>query len=81
MEQVTDGKKIAGAIGIWLVIKGILNLILGFSMGNLITLAVSVLLAFLLLQGIPYLNYITAVLLAVVVLKNLVYNIRNFEVL
>ena len=81
MEEFTEGKKIACAIGVWLIIKGILNLILGFSIGNLLTLVVSVLLAALLLQGIPYLNYITAVLVGLVVLKNLGYNIRNFEVL
>lgn len=78
---MTDGKKIVQTIGVWLVIKGIVNLILGFDMNNFIILVVSALLAYLLLQGIPYLHYITAILMGAVVLKHLGYNILHFEVL
>lgn len=31
--------------------------------------------------GVPYLNYITSVLLAIVVVKNLPYNITHFQIL
>ena len=63
------------------MIKSLLNLILGFSFGNLITLVVAVGLAILLMANVPYMNYVTSVLLGIVVLKNLPYNLMNFQIL
>ncbi|MGN0435484.1 MAG: hypothetical protein ACI4D8_02505 [Wujia sp.] len=79
--ETSKGKQMATAIGAWLVIKGLLNLILGFSLGNLLTLVISVVLAALLIIGTPYLNYITAGITAIVVLVNLPYNLSHFQII
>lgn len=77
----TKGKQFALMIGTWFVIKGVINLILGFSLGNLLTLVVSVALAYFLVMGTPYLNYVAAGFTAVVVLINLPYNLSHFQIL
>lgn len=75
------GRKIAGGIGLWLGIKACLNLGLVFSAENaIITLATSAI-VYMFGLGVPYLNYITAGLLAIVVVKNLPYNITHFQIL
>lgn len=76
-----SGKTFVTGISIWIVIKSLLNLILGFSFGNLITLVVAVGLAILLMANVPYMNYVASVLLGIVVLKNLPYNLMNFQIL
>ncbi len=75
------GKNISMCIGVWLIIKGILNLILGFSAGNLISLILAVVIIYIFNMGIKYSNYVVAVLLAIVVIKNLPYNISHFQVI
>lgn len=81
MGHSVNGRNLVGIIGGWLVIKSIINLILGFSFGNIVTLIAAAALAFLMLKGIPFMNYVTAVLVGAVVLKNLGYNIKNVEIL
>lgn len=81
MGHSVNGRNLVGAISGWLVIKGILNLILGFSLGNIITLVVTIALCYLMISGKKFMNYVTAVLVAAVVLKNLGYNIKNVEIL
>ncbi|MGN0438941.1 MAG: hypothetical protein ACI4F4_10495 [Lachnospiraceae bacterium] len=76
-----SGKTIVTGISVWIAAKSLLNLILGFSFGNLITLVVAVVLAILLMANVPYMNYVLAVLLGIVVLKNLPYNIMNFQLI
>lgn len=81
MGHSVNGRNLVGIISGWLVIKGILNLILGFGVGNIIILAVTVALCYFMLNGTKYMNYVAAVLIAAVVLKNLWYNIKNVEIL
>ncbi len=75
MEQT--GGKWSALIGAYMVVKGIVNLILGFSAGNVVTLLVSVVLAFLLIKGVPYMNYVTGAYLALMCVINLVPNITG----
>jgi len=59
MEQT--GGKWMSLIGAYMIVKGIVNLILGFSVGNIVTLLISGVLAFLIIKGVPYMNYVTGV--------------------
>lgn len=76
-----DGKRISVLIGIWLMIKGVLNLLLGFSFGNLISLVVAFGFAYVLYIGMPYANYIIAFLVAIVVIKNFPYNLVHLKII
>ena len=76
-----SGKTMVTGISVWIVIKSLLNLIIGFSFGNVVTLVVAIGLAILLLANAPYINYVVAILLGIVVLKNLPYNLLNFQIL
>ena len=58
----TTGRKWVFGIGLYLIIKGALNLILGFSMSNLVMLIVSVVALVLMLNRVPYINYIVALM-------------------
>mgnify|MGYP004520144655 CR=1 FL=1 len=62
----TTGRKWVFGIGLYLIIKGALNLILGFSMSNLV-----------MLNRVPYINYIVAVFLALMFLMHVGNNISN----
>lgn len=75
------GRKISMWIGIWLVIKGVINLILGFSVGNVISLFAAGAIVYIFNLGIPYTNYIVAALMAIVIIKNLPYNISHVQIL
>lgn len=57
----TMGKKWVFGIGLYLILKGVLNLILGFSVSNIIMLIVGVVALVLMLNRVPYINYIVAV--------------------
>ena len=61
----TIGRKWVFGIGLYLIIKGALNLILGFSMSNLVMLIVSVVALVLMLNRVPYINYIVMFLMHV----------------
>ena len=71
------GKTFVTVVGGWMILKGIINLLISFNMGNIISLLVSVALAALMVVGIKYSNYIVAVILALIVIKNLGYNIST----
>ncbi|MGN1404444.1 MAG: hypothetical protein ACI4XB_09010 [Ruminococcus sp.] len=71
------GKKWVFGIGLYLIIKSVLNLILGFSVSNLIMLIVSVVALVLMLSHVPYINYIVAVWLAIMFLMHVGSNISN----
>ena len=73
----TTGRKWVFGIGLYLIIKGALNLILGFSMSNLVMLIVSVVALVLMLNRVPYINYIVAVFLALMFLMHVGSNISN----
>ena len=59
----TMGKKWVFGIGLYLILKGVLNLILGFSVSNIIMLIVGVVALVLMLNRVPYINYIVAAVL------------------
>jgi hypothetical protein len=61
-----------------MVVKGILNLILGFSASNIVTLLVAISLTVAMLRKVPYTQYVTIVLLVLLFLVNLPANISNF---
>lgn len=72
------GKKWVFGIGLYLIVKSVLNLLLGFSASNLIMLIVSVVALVLMLSRVPYINYIVAVFLAIMFLMHVGNNISNF---
>ena len=71
----TMGKKWVFGIGLYLILKGVLNLILGFSVSNIIMLIVGV--VALMLNRVPYINYIVAVFLAIMFLTHIGANLSN----
>ncbi|WP_298482044.1 hypothetical protein [uncultured Ruminococcus sp.] len=73
------GKKWVFGIGLYLIVKSVLNLILGFSASNLIMLIVSVVALVLMLSRVPYINYIVAVFLVIMFLMHVGDNISNFR--
>lgn len=75
------GRKIAAGIGMWLAIKACLNIALEFSTENAIIMLATLVIVYMFGLGVPYLNYIASVLLAIVVIKNLPYNITHSQIL
>ena len=71
------GKKWVFGIGLYLILKGVLNLILGFSVSNIIMLIVGVVALVLMLNRVPYINYIVAVFLAIMFLTHIGANLSN----
>ena len=73
------GKKWVFGIGLYLIVKSVLNLILGFSGANIVMLilAVAALVLMLMLGRIPYIQYIVAVWLVLMFLINLGGNLSN----
>ena len=73
--------KAAAAIACWMVLKSLLNLIIGFSGYNVFMLAVSAGLGYTLIKGLPYMNIVTAVLLGFVAVSHLWDNLTNARLL
>lgn len=71
------GNKWMSLIGAYMIIKGIINLILGFSVGNIVTLLISGTLAFLIIKGVPYMNYVTGAYLALMSVIHIIPNIQG----
>ena len=72
-----NGKKMITVVGAYMILKGILNLILGFSASNLVSLLFAAVLIFAMLKRIPYSQYVTAIFLALIFLVNLPANLSN----
>lgn len=73
-----DGKKIVVGVAAYLVAKGVLNLILsGPGFFNWMDLVLQIILAVLIILGIRYANYGTAVILTAIVLWHLPANLRG----
>ncbi len=71
------GRNFSLFIGIYIVLKAVLNMIIGDdSFWNVIYSLVE---AVVLYTGLMYINYVIAVILAIVVLVNLKNNITNFS--
>ena len=71
------GNKWMSLIGAYMIIKGIINLILGFSVGNIVTLLISGALAFLIIKGVPYMSYVTGAYLALMSVIHIIPNIQG----
>ncbi len=76
-----EPKKVAEAVSCWMVLKSVINLILGFSAENVVMLAVAIALGYTLITKRSYMNIVTAVLLAVIVLIHLWDNLTNARIL
>lgn len=72
-----NGKKMVTIVSVYMVLKSLLNLILGFSFSNILTLIIAILLAAAMLRKIQYSQYVTVVLLVLLFLVNLPANITN----
>lgn len=70
----TSGRNMAVFIGAYLVVKSIVNMILGDSFGNIIYALFE---AFMLYTGLQYVNYVIAGLAGLVVLMNLKNNLSD----
>ena len=69
-----NGRNISLFIGVYFIIKSVLNMILGGSFGNIIYSAIE---AVALYTGLQYINYVVAGITALVVILNLKNNITN----
>lgn len=69
-----NGRNMAFFIGIYFVVKSILNMILGGSFGNIVY---SLIEALALYTGLMYINYVIAGITLLVVVLNLKNNISN----
>lgn len=71
------GKKISLAVGIYAIVKSVLNLILGFSGMNVFMVVVAGVIFVLLYKRIPYCNYVVAVYLALLFIAYIGPNVSN----
>lgn len=81
MGNSENGKKLCGIIAGYMVVKQLLNLILGFGLMNIVWLLVAAALGFCLISSKKYMNYVTAAFLAVIVLIHIKDNISGGQVL
>lgn len=77
MGHSVNGRNLCGIISAYMIVKQILNLIIGFSFMNIVWLAVAVALAFCLVTSKKFMNIVTAVFLVVIVLVNIKGNIQG----
>lgn len=69
----STGRNVSLAVGAWLIIKFVLNLLIGgFDISSLLIAVIGIVLLYI---GIKYTNYVIAVALALVVIVNLPGNI------
>ena len=73
------GRKWVLGIGLYLILKAVLNLILGFSVSNFLMVLVGLVALVLMVRRIPYINYIVAVFLALLFLANVGANVRDLS--
>ena len=72
-----NGRKMVLVVGVYMVLKGILNLILGFSASNVVSLLFAVAMAAAMLKKVPYSQYVPAIFLALIFVVNLPGNLSN----
>ena len=78
MGNAENGKKIATGIGLYIIIKSVLNLILGGGfMSFLGSLILAVVFLFMLVMGVKYTNYIVGVWCILTVATNVETNVAN----
>lgn len=77
--MIEKGKKLSAAVGIYIIIKSLLNLILGFSFVNILMVVIAGVIFVLLYKRLPYCNYIIAVYLALMFIAHFWTNITNLS--
>ena len=71
-----QGRMYALGVGIYCIIKSVLNMILGGGFGDII---VAVVIGAVLYTGLQYMNYVTAGYLAFIVLINFPHNVTHID--
>jgi len=74
MGNAETGKKYAFAIGIYIILKQVINLILG---DGFLSLILPIVLAILLFVGVKYSNYVVGVIMLIIFITNISTNIAN----
>jgi uncharacterized membrane-anchored protein len=74
MESVQKGKQFSIAIGVYIILKQILNVALG---GSITSLILPIVMAVLLILGIRYCNYGVACVLVVIFIAHIGTNLSN----
>ncbi len=77
MGHSVNGRNLCGIIAGYMVLKQILNLILGFGLANIFGLVLACVLGYLLISSKKFMNIVTAVFLVVTVLLNIKGNIQG----
>lgn len=75
MGDYSKGRSLASGIGIYMVVKSVINLVLGFSLNNIVTLIINGLIGFGVTNGRKFYNIIAAAFLAVIALMHIKGNI------
>lgn len=75
MGDSSKGRTLATGIGIYMIVKSLINLVLGFSVSNLGTLVINGILGYAVMSGRKYYNIIVGAFLAVIALLHLKGNI------
>ena len=76
-----DGRIAVIVMGVWMIIKGVLNLIFGgFSAVTLGNLVITTALVVMVYIGIPFMNYVAAGFIGTMVLYYLPGNLRGFHI-
>lgn len=71
------GRNLVVVIGVYMLAKAVLNLILSFGISGILSVLIAIAAAVLLLQRIPYIQYIVAVYLALLFLVHIFANISG----
>ena len=74
-----NGKSICTGISIWLIIKVVINMLIGGGF-DFVGLIIWAAICLVLISGkVPFFNYITAVIMGAIVIKNLPGNLANIS--
>ena len=79
MGDMNKGKMLCTAVGAYMVIKSVINLVFGFGFMNIVWLVVNILLAGALVKGRQPFDIVTGVFLALMFLLNVKNNISGHQ--
>lgn len=77
MGDSSKGASYTSLIAGYMVLKSVINLVLGFSTGNIVTLLLNIAFAYFLHKGTSKFNYVAGIFLAAVMLMNVKANISG----
>lgn len=77
MGNASDGKKLCTVIALYMAAKSVLNLVLGFGIGNFVWLIAYIALGAAIISAYKYSNFITGAVLALMFLINVKTNISG----